>query len=1606
MSTTKFGYESKIYAPKGKLVYEYNPLRNYRAENGEVKDLITKSNSQLNFDLTHPVEIECQQSYDGSVNLILNDNKNQPRLINTRFTAKENNTYERVDRLGNTDTNLYDESEFEIDTSLSKKYINIPKVNFTGVHYGGALPVGNYTFYFKLSDADGNETDIVAESGLVTIHMGALNNPSSIRGGEQDENSGKLVQFTLTNIDSGYDYVTVCYSRATGVDNGQRNTIAKRIDQKFRVRQSICNIHITGNENQTEIPISELSQNFFLASKAKTQAICQNMLFMGNVSKYTPDYETLSRLSQGFVPYYVSRTEQEEFGQVLDYSYTSGSAYYNVQNIYSKLGYWNEELYRFGVVYILSNGSLSPVYNIRGRNNIPVYNGVDSYESFEKVNIDYDTQIIDSATLENSAGVCRIVEESDNTHSYFKIRHFVIFPQEGLKAKLQEANIKGYFFVRQKRIPTILCQAFMIGRDTYSGIPSWKIRTESGGSQYAWVTESFLDSQGYLNQDYTSRLSTLDSGKGEASIALCPEYELDQGYFNNLFTGAYMTVKQETSEANLNAENNHFYISSDTFKGVSSHVTNAKVISIPDGTLVRDGNTIFRGIAGEPETIKFQYLCKKSNKPTKKNFSNTKTRWIFTGGRISRESYDTKNKVNIVRGKYGPFLGVYKNTTINTNSLINIYIPGYDTSQMSEYFKIRVNCEDAYYSVTDRASIKDLTDGVSIPVYRGDCYLSQFTHRLNRNFQDPDAPNNDVIVDTDTWREKYDEDKDTASDVNRGDINAVRLGTYFTFKCYSSFNLAMRDWDRGYPSEETLTGSKRSFFPLQPLRTDGHYKIPESTIYNKGFSATTGERANFLQQVVPFIKNCYQTRIIYSDIAQTDAFKNGFRVFQGQSFRDYPNQYGGITRLIEWGGNLIVIFEHAIGIAQVNQNAFIPTDDGTKIQIGAQNVLPETLTMISTDYGTQWPESVCCSSYYIYGIDTVAKKIWRVANNSLEVISDLKVQKFLNDNITLGERELTPIIGVRNVKTHYNANKGDLMFTYYDNTYGFEETVWNLCYNENQKAFVTFYSWLPSYSANIDNVMFTYDRNASKWLAKLGQATVTLDDNGAIISDDSDGICMKEPFIDSLKEEGQQLYLANRPLPNEDTSKLSYKFSLVNDFNGYYTCFSIDDNGCLKLENENKLKQLLFLDKEGNVKDPIEPCVQLNIKCNVDVKEEENYTQSGSKEKWTAYKKYNYGYYESQVVLTYSNIYNLTEDTLSMDVKDYIGNTKNVSVPGFKTDFWKHGFAGIIDVQEHIKPCYWYHKQHPFEFEFVAGNDNAGYKQFDNLILSSNNVAPESIHYTIIGDSYDFSDQKQAIYWRQEATKAFYQYNGADMLYDHKVFDKVTGYLPQMITSSNYIATDAEGNSLRHSSAVSSTYRDTLFTWIYTQQNTFNEIEYYYKKINSPTNNADYPNITGTEIVWDSDLNQFSLCNHVKARDVKEVGRTRANMQYINDKWVIQITPINVLHRNGTWIKQNDNWLPKLVVNNVPKALYNTTISDKNFPPELSTDKDTDKDYIVSTKGLNYSVEYLDGTDWNLIANSRKEVKLMDKVLKTRIRYKGDKLAMILAVVTQFNTIG
>jgi len=90
------------------------------------------------------------------------------------------------------------------------------------------------------------------------------------------------------------------------------------------------------------------------------------------------------------------------------------------------------------------------------------------------------------------------------------------------------------------------------------------------------------------------------------------------------------------------------------------------------------------------------------------------------------------------------------------------------------------------------------------------------------------------------------------------------------------------------------------------------------------------------------------------------------------------------------------------------------------------------------------------------------------------------------------------------------------------------------------------------------------------------------------------------------------------------------------------------------------------------------------------------------------------------------------------------------------TDFWKHGQAGIMDIADDIYPTYWYGRQHSFEFEVVVVNDPAVHKIFTNLELIANKAKPESFHYEVVGESYDFAKDKPNMYFRQEALKALW----------------------------------------------------------------------------------------------------------------------------------------------------------------------------------------------------------------------------------------------------------
>ena len=177
------------------------------------------------------------------------------------------------------------------------------------------------------------------------------------------------------------------------------------------------------------------------------------MLFLGNTKDTIIDYKELTDLSLRICPRLYNG---EDIGYVdSNYVDNSGSQnpneYYNPLNIYYRLGYWDDEIYRFGVVYIYNNGDLSPVFNVRGiqelsmdteYTDIPVMEG----DHRKYIEIDEFTHII--GINENSKGVVKIKYEDTFKENKIKPCGIKFSMHEDVIGELKKLGISGAFFVR------------------------------------------------------------------------------------------------------------------------------------------------------------------------------------------------------------------------------------------------------------------------------------------------------------------------------------------------------------------------------------------------------------------------------------------------------------------------------------------------------------------------------------------------------------------------------------------------------------------------------------------------------------------------------------------------------------------------------------------------------------------------------------------------------------------------------------------------------------------------------------------------------------------------------------------------------------------------------------------------------------------------------------------------------------------------------------------------------------------------------------------------------------------------------------------------------
>ena len=420
------------------------------------------------------------------------------------------------------------------------------------------------------------------------------------------------------------------------------------------------------------------------------------------------------------------------------------------------------------------------------------------------------------------------------------------------------------------------------------------------------------------------------------------------------------------------------------------------------------------------------------------------------------------------------------------------------------------------------------------------------------------------------------------------------------------------------------------------------------------------------------------------------------------------------------------------------------------------------MSLITGDYGSVWQESIIRTPIGVYGVDTFAKKIWRYSESKgFETISDMVIQRFLNDHIILKERTSVPDLGLRNVKTHYNNYKGDVMFTFYNYD---KNEKWNLCYNERIGKWTTRYSWTPIYSENINNIYYSFDQKRVEVLSQIGN--ILGDDYGfkceegdmyyTIGNTDAAGNTMLNSVSRTFKLTGNLIGTRfTTEVTSIETSYLdingSEVFLQIPVDSGVITCNEPDDTWQSTIITLNPyLLSQCYLDSLPTKEIPVEDGVNIivdtqyqttscplwvkaNIKVNCFYGDVDEIVNSGIDRNYTICFMVN----PNEGVLT---------DTTSNEKKMY----DKMFINGVHV----HGRAGIFDeidytddeLDNQILPTKWYDKQEPFEFEFVVNDPIGLHKVFENLMIVSNNVAPEEIQYEIEGDAYSVWKTMNGVY--------------------------------------------------------------------------------------------------------------------------------------------------------------------------------------------------------------------------------------------------------------------
>lgn len=1012
----------------------YSPLLNVKDGLGfigfDVKGVGYHSRSEL--------DMFVSEEYDNTFSLYVCDGQTINRIINTAFGVSgyaQDRYYNSTDVLSKTQQFLSSEQR--------------PAITLDQISDNGVLEAGNYFLFIRYTTKSFDSTVFFSQIGPIQVAKGS--NPINTEGGDIDENTGKSIKLSISNLDLSYSYFEIGVVRYGGdLNSGPDSAIpidVYIIDSYYSTSSSEVTIY--GTEGRRTYTLGEMlaANSSDISSKTHTQE--GNRYWGANWKELGYDRAKLSEFAQLVTPYVITKELDDAIHS--DYEPAMGglfSQYNDYRDTLESRSHYRGEIYPYAVVFTFGSVE-TEAFPISGRDFAFPVNGAAPANQVGLVRMPLYTDGSDVSGVNNMSAALGLG---------FNITSLI-----GAVSNYTGIKPDGFYIVRGKRIRNILYQGYLA--KAYNRVPISSSYAYFGENDFASAPISAEESR-YIPLIGSSMPVVQVNVGGTYYTYIVPSASTEK--FALLSPDYMFQIESEISDGGTY----YVYDFMDPYLDTVSHSANIS----PTAALYEERK--YNLVASSHQFA--------NQTPVEVVVHNVEKDQYNAGGQFASKLSDGEDGANSNYGFYydaaptvtiwnrgiitPKYLGIVPNGTLTAGRKVNLC----RFKDHGEYWNSTLASFTSSRTLYGKASghiLFEQSTPVTVETYAGDCFVQRTFFRAIHFMNIPDG-HDGLGAGSNYYKFGYGLSMITENTLNTAMRSEVRWEDDTEVGEYTYYPRSLIHAPSG-----TITG-------FAALNTSDDY-LEEAFYINPGYNKTgVDEYIIGFDPLIPYYNPHRKSRIRHSVYHEPFGFENGYRILKQANYVDADISGGAITCIRGMLGNLVAISEMKIQQYYINEKLVTAASSEGELSLGTGAIIHPTPRELA-EFGCEKTNAIVYDGNSLFGMSLSQGVIWRISGKMSQAGSVYLVAEDLGSttlNSQAIKHDIIEIAGggyVNNIIDDqllvacagFNPAFGEVYFTLYKR--GGKTFV----FNSRLNMFIGTMGILPKLYANTDRFCFSFKSN-------------------------------------------------------------------------------------------------------------------------------------------------------------------------------------------------------------------------------------------------------------------------------------------------------------------------------------------------------------------------------------------------------------------------------------------------------------------------------------------------------------------------------------------------